>query len=77
MFATLSPAFASAKEILFGSVRYFCAIPDAVLMSEMFTLGAVVDVDVEVALGEVAFLRELRRLLTCVESTAVPNVLRN
>ena len=47
----------------------------------MPTFGIVVvegvEVELEVVVGEVVFLREFRRPLTVFESTAVPNVFRN
>lgn len=44
----------------------------------MFTReGDGVSADVRLLCGEVVFFRELRRLLTCSESTAVPNVFLN
>ena len=76
--ATFSPAFASARERLFGSVRYFCASPEAVRASCMFTRGGGVDVfDVVVVVGDIVFFREFRRSFTCVESVAVPKAFRN
>ena len=72
-----NPVLASDKDILFGSVRYFWASPDAARASVNVTRGGCDVVDVEVFVEDVAFRRVFRKSLTCVESTVVPNVFRN
>jgi hypothetical protein len=77
LLATFNPAFASENVMLFGSVRYFCANPDAVRASCMFTFGVVEVLGFGVAVEDVGFRREFRKSLTCVESIAVPKALRS
>jgi hypothetical protein len=67
---------ASANVRLLGSFLYFCAIEEAVFASAIVTEAVAGGLWVW-AEAEDGLKRELRRLLTVEESTAVPNDFRN
>ena len=75
LFATLRPAFASANVRLLGSLLYFCAIELAVLASAIVTDG--LPAGGRGLEADEVLPREFRKLVTVLESTAVPKVFRN